>query len=81
MEDGNKSTLSLKAAYSFGVAHGLEKEIAEIRDMVIEWDLSYTSSLRRGYNKIGRGRNKAVGQLLYYMGWWTGILVMLRVAA
>lgn len=49
MEDGNKSTLSLKAAYSFGVARSLEKEIAEIRDMIIEWDLSYTSSLRRGY--------------------------------
>ena len=49
MEDGNKATLSLKAAYAFGVVHGLEKEITEIRDMIIEWDLSYTSSLRRGY--------------------------------
>jgi hypothetical protein len=42
-------TLSLKAAYAFGAANGLEKEIAAIRDMVIEWDLSYGSSLRRGY--------------------------------
>jgi hypothetical protein len=42
-------TLSLKAAYSFGVSRGLESEINEIRNMVIEWDSSYTSSLRRGY--------------------------------
>lgn len=42
-------TLSLKAAYSFGASRGLDSEIKEIRDMVIEWDLSYTSSLRRGY--------------------------------
>jgi len=31
------------------VGHGLEREVTEIRDMVIEWDSSYTSSLRRGY--------------------------------
>jgi hypothetical protein len=49
MEDSSKATLSLRAAYSFGIEHGLAKEIAEIRDMIIEWDLSYTSSLRRGY--------------------------------
>ena len=42
-------TLSLKAAYVFGAAHGLKTEIDEIRDMEIEWDLSYSSSLRRGY--------------------------------
>ena len=41
--------LSMKAAYEFGAARGLEREGREIRDMVIEWDLSYTSSLRRGY--------------------------------
>jgi hypothetical protein len=41
--------LSIKAAYEFGAARGLEREVAEIRDMIIEWDLSYTSSLRRGY--------------------------------
>ena len=29
--------LSLKAAYEFGAAHGLEREVNEIRDMVIEW--------------------------------------------
>jgi len=42
-------TLSLKAAYKFGIAHGLETEIRDIRDMAIEWDLNYTSTLRRGY--------------------------------
>lgn len=47
--DENKTTLSLKAAYSFGIEKGLEKEITAIRDMVIEWDSSYTSSLRRGF--------------------------------
>jgi len=47
--DENKTTLSLRAAYSFGGEKGLEKEITAIRDMVIEWDSSYTSSLRRGF--------------------------------
>ncbi len=47
--DENKTTLSLRAAYSFGIEKGLENEITAIRDMVIEWDSSYTSSLRRGY--------------------------------
>ena len=42
-------TLSLKAAYAFGAQHGLEREVTDIREMVIEWDSSYTSSLRRGY--------------------------------
>lgn len=45
----NKTTLSLRSAYTFGIERGLEKDITAIRDMVIEWDLSYTSSLRRGY--------------------------------
>jgi hypothetical protein len=42
-------TLPLKEAYRFGAEHALEREIAAIRDMEIEWDLSYTSSLRRGF--------------------------------
>ena len=41
--------LSLKAAYEFGERKGLVQEVREIREMVIEWDLTYTSSLRRGY--------------------------------
>jgi hypothetical protein len=43
------ATLSLRAAYAFGSSKGLEREVNEIRNMVIEWDSSYTSSLRRGY--------------------------------
>jgi len=49
MTEEQTQALSLKAAYEFAAAHGLEREAREIRDMVIEWDLSYTSSLRRGY--------------------------------
>ena len=49
MTEEQTTALSLKAAYAFGAHHGLEREVAEIRDMVIEWDSSYTSSLRRGY--------------------------------
>jgi len=41
--------LPLRDAYRFGSEHGLSQEVAEIRDMEIEWDLSYTSSLRSGY--------------------------------
>ena len=43
------SALPLKEAYRFGRENGLEQEVDEIRNMDIEWDLSYTSSLRRGY--------------------------------
>src|SRR5947199_6063 len=49
MDQNQGETLSLKAAYGFGAEHGLQQEVDEIRDMVIEWDRSYTSSLRRGY--------------------------------
>ncbi len=49
MSDQQTAALSLRAAYEFGAAHGLAQEIDAIRNMVIEWDLSYTSSLRRGY--------------------------------
>ena len=49
MTEQQTEDLSLRAAYAFGMAHDLEREIAAIRDMVIEWDSSYTSSLRRGY--------------------------------
>ena len=41
--------LPLKAAYPFGMARGLEREINDIRDMEIEWDRGYLSSVRRGY--------------------------------
>lgn len=49
MNNEQTQNLSLKAAYSFGVSRGLESEVNEIRNMVIEWDSPYTSSLRRGY--------------------------------
>ena len=47
--DGQTKTLSLQAAYLFGIENGLQNEVQEIRDMEIEWDRSFTSSLRRGY--------------------------------
>jgi len=49
MSNEQTQTLSLKAAYSFGVGKGFESDVSEIRNMVIEWDSPYTSSLRRGY--------------------------------
>lgn len=47
--DEEQKVLPLKEAYRFGGENGLEREMAEIKDMEIEWDLSYSSSLRRGY--------------------------------
>ena len=32
------------------MANGLEKEIASIKDMEIEWDLRFTSTFRKGYS-------------------------------
>src|SRR5580658_1263424 len=49
MNGEQTQTLSLKAAYAFGVQRGLEREVEDIKEMDIEWDYSYTSSLRRGY--------------------------------
>ena len=49
MDEQEKVRFSIKTAYEFGSAHGLEKEVNEIRSMVIEWDLSYVASLRKGY--------------------------------
>ncbi len=47
--DTKRKVLPLKEAYRFGAEHALEREMAGIREMEIEWDLSYTSSLRRGF--------------------------------
>lgn len=41
--------LPLKDAYPFAERNNLGNEVSAIRDMEIEWDRSYTSSLRRGY--------------------------------
>src|SRR5437660_1894092 len=48
MSQEQKVRFSIKPAYAFGEAQGLEKEVADIRDMDIEWD-SYNTSLRKGY--------------------------------
>ena len=44
-----KLRFSIKPAYAFGVEHGLGPEVDEIRDMEIEWDLAYNTSVRKGY--------------------------------
>jgi endonuclease NucS-like protein len=49
IEEKATKVLPLKAAYIFGAEHGLEREVNEIRDMDVEWEKPYTSSLRRGY--------------------------------
>ena len=49
MEPEGSSALPLKEAYLFGEEHGLGPDVQSIRDMEIEWDQSYTSSLRRGF--------------------------------
>ncbi len=41
--------LPLKAAYPFGLEHGLQKEIDEIRNMDVRWAKKVKSSVRRGY--------------------------------
>jgi hypothetical protein len=47
--EGNWERLPLREAYKLGLENGLGDEVSNIRNMDIEWDLSYTSSLRRGY--------------------------------
>jgi hypothetical protein len=49
MSEEQTNILPLTAAYPFGASKGLEGEVNKIKNMIIEWDLSYTSSLRRGY--------------------------------
>jgi hypothetical protein len=49
MFEQQTNTLPLKATYIFGVEKGLGREIDNIKDMEIEWDRPYMSSLRRGY--------------------------------
>jgi hypothetical protein len=49
MSEEQTKTLPLNAAYTFGAEKGLGREIDDIKDMEIEWDKPYTSSLRRGY--------------------------------
>ncbi len=42
-------TLSLPAAYEFAATKGLGAAATEIKNMEIEWDSSYTSTVRRGH--------------------------------
>src|SRR5262245_7532090 len=44
-----RRALPLMSAYPFAVEEGLEQEASTIREMEIEWDRPYTSSLRRGF--------------------------------
>ena len=50
MSEELKRQFSIRDAYAFATAHGLEAEANAIRDMVIEWDATYTTSLRKGYS-------------------------------
>ncbi len=49
MEPESTKHLSLNAAYPFGIERGYSREVNEIRNMEIEWDRSFTSSVRRGF--------------------------------
>jgi endonuclease len=42
-------TLPVKDAYKFGLENGLGDAMEKIRQMEIEWDSSYTTTVRRGY--------------------------------
>ncbi|HEX5871810.1 MAG TPA: hypothetical protein VFY65_15385, partial [Longimicrobium sp.] len=49
MSEEQTQAMPLRAAYAFGAVNGVGREVEEIRQMTIAWDVSYTSSLRRGY--------------------------------
>ena len=45
-----KTVFPLMEAYLFGIAKGLAEDVFEIkRKKIKDWELSYTSSIRRGY--------------------------------
>lgn len=41
-------SIPLRGAYSFAIEKGLSDEVVDIKSMEIEWDRSYTSSVRKG---------------------------------
>jgi hypothetical protein len=49
MSDEPRPTLPVKEAYKFGAEHGLGEAMEKIKSMDIEWDSSYTTTVRRGY--------------------------------
>ena len=57
MEHPEKRLFPMREAYVFAARHGLERESTEIREMEIEWDRAYTTSVRRG-RMIGLLENK-----------------------
>jgi hypothetical protein len=48
MQQAEKRLFPMREAYAFAAAHGLEPQSTEIREMEIEWDHAYTTSVRRG---------------------------------
>jgi hypothetical protein len=49
MNDEQRPILPVKDAYKFGAEHGLGEAMEKIKQMEIEWDSSYTTTVRRGY--------------------------------
>lgn len=47
MEIEGKMRFPLREAYAFASENGLAEEVSEIREMDIEWDRGYTSTVRR----------------------------------
>ncbi|HTQ40643.1 MAG TPA: endonuclease NucS domain-containing protein [Pirellulales bacterium] len=48
MEDQEPKVFPLLRAYDFAEQHGMSQDAEDIREMEIEWDRSYDSSVRRG---------------------------------
>lgn len=48
MDIEGKMRFPLREAYAFASDNGLADEVSEIREMEIEWDRGYTSTVRRG---------------------------------
>jgi hypothetical protein len=41
--------LPLREAYQFGIEHGLQEDIATIKNMPLDWGPAYQSVIRRGF--------------------------------
>lgn len=46
---GGKRRFPMREAYTFAEANGIADEAKKIREMEIEWDRSYTTTVRRGF--------------------------------
>ena len=49
MAQEDRRPFPISLAYVYCQQHDLQEQAAEIRNMDIEWDLSYTTTLRKGY--------------------------------